>query len=271
MDPVKLAAALLVKGRASFNDLQAELRNLGYDATIEGAGKTPCPSELHYAFSKINPRWLEVALARLDERSTGWLKKFEEPLDLFTVDGSTLPGERLEERIIVMERRLVRQIYSYTALTRLPANTVRGLVGHTNKVASFIPLLAPGSRLLADPEFDVEDNYRRARWHGIDLQVRQKKGDARKSFRRRARRGFSPWKYRRRKLGERFFGNVEVRGCRCYYRKEEHMYKGALLIGCDHNLRAYFRSKAWSEQFKVLDMSYDKPPPVSQGTASEVA
>jgi hypothetical protein len=48
---------------------------------------------------------------------------------------------------------------------------------------------------------------------------------------------------------------VEVRGHRCYYRKEEHKYKGALLVGCEHNIRAYFRNRAWSERFKVLDVS----------------
>jgi hypothetical protein len=269
-DPVKLGAALLVKGEGSFNDLAAELRNVGYDVTIKEIGGTPCPSELHYAFSKTKSEWFEEALARLDERSAEPLEKFEEPLDLFTVDGSALPGERLEERTIALERRLIREIYSYTALTRLPTNTVRGLAGHTNRIKPFMPLLSPGSLLLADSEFDVEDNYRLAGWHGIDLQVRQKKGDVRRSFRKKARRGFDRRKYGKRKLGERPFGNVEVRGYRCYYRKEGHRYKGALLVGCEHNVRAYFRNRAWSGQFRVLDVSYGKPPPVSHSMALEV-
>jgi hypothetical protein len=58
-----------------------------------------------------------------------------------------------------------------------------------------MPLLSPGSLLLADSEFDVEDNYRLAGWHGIDLQVRQKKGDVRRSFRKKARKRFSHEKY----------------------------------------------------------------------------
>lgn len=269
-DPVKLGATLLVKGGGSFNDLAAELRNIGYDATLQGTGEIPSPSELHYAFTKTKSEWLEEALTRLDERCTEALRSFDEPMDLFVIDGTALTGERLEERVIAMERRLVRQIYSYTALTRLPTNTVRGLTRHTNNIRPIIPLLEPGSLLLADPEFDVEGNYRLARRHGIDLQVKQRKGEARKSFRKRARKRFEIKKYRMRKMGERPFGNIEMRRCRCCYRKAEHRYKGALLVGCDHNIRAYFRNRAWSEQFKVLDMSYAKPPPLPNDVALEV-
>lgn len=269
-DSVKLGATLIVKGEGSFNELEAELRNISYDATLDNTRGTPSPSELYYAFSKIRSEWLEEALARLDERSAETLKKFDEPLNLFVIDGTALTAERLEERTIAMEKRLVRQTYSYTALARLPTNTMRGIKRHTNRIKPFLPLLNPATRLLADPEYDVEDNYRTAEWNGIELLVRQKKGCVRKSFRKKARKKFNCEKYGRRKLGERPFGNVEVRGYRCYYRKVGHRYKGALLIGCEHNIRAYFRNKGWSEQFKVLDMPYGKPPPVSPDMPLEV-
>jgi len=134
-DPMKLAVALLVKCHSSFNDLAVELRNIGYDATLNGTGGTPCPSELHYAFSKISTRWLEESLARLDERCAGVLEKFDEPLDHFVIDGSALMGERLEEQVFALKRRLVREIYLYTALVRLPTNAVRGIAAHTNRIA----------------------------------------------------------------------------------------------------------------------------------------
>lgn len=258
-DSIKLSATLLVKSDRSFNELASELRNIHYDATIENIKRTPCPSELHYAFTKISPDWLEKALARLDERSTDMLKKFDAFLDLFVIDGSSLTGERLGEKIIAMKRKLVRRIYPYTALLRLPTNTVRGIAEHTNKIAPFVPLLNPGSRLLADPEYDVEENYREARERGIDLQVKQREGEVRKPFRKKARRVFSYRKYGKRKLGERYFANVEVRGHRCYYRKEEHKYKGALLIGCEHNILAYFKNKRWSELFDFF-IPHDWPP-----------
>lgn len=253
-DPVKLGAALLVKEDASFNDLAVELRNIGYDATKGGAGATPCASRLHYAFSKISPGWLREALSCLDMRSAAALEKFGERLGLFVLDGSCLTGERMTERVFALKRRLVRQVYPYTALVRLPTNTVRGMARHTNRLKPFTPLLMRGDLLLADPEFDVEENYCLAGQMGIELQVKQKsyEGGGRRSFRKRARRGFDRRKYGMRKLGERFFANVEVRRYRCHYRKGEHQYKGALLMGCEHNIRAYFRNKAWSELFKVF-------------------
>jgi hypothetical protein len=250
-DPVKLAATLLVKGCSSFTDLASELKNIGYDATLKNTGQTPCPSELHYAFSKTKSEWIDEALARLDERCAGLLEKFNEPLDHFVIDGSALTEEHLNERTIGMKKQLVRQIYSYTALMRLPTNTVRGIKGHTNRLKPFLPLLKPGSRVLADPEYDVEDNYRIAIWNDIDLQVKQREDKARKSFRKKARKMFSRRKYGKRKLGERFFGNLEVRGHRCYYRKQEHKYKGMLLMGCEHNIRAHFKNKAWAELFTI--------------------
>jgi hypothetical protein len=44
----------------------------------------------------------------------------------------------------------------------------------------------------------------------------------RKSRRKVARLRFDKKKYRRRKLGERPFGNIEVRRSKCYYKKPEN-------------------------------------------------
>ncbi|KCZ72939.1 hypothetical protein ANME2D_00935, partial [Candidatus Methanoperedens nitroreducens] len=77
-DPIKLAAAILVKGMRSFVDLSTDLKNIEYDMTIKGSGKYPCPSELHTVFQKIPKEWLEMALQRLDELSVKEFFKFGE-------------------------------------------------------------------------------------------------------------------------------------------------------------------------------------------------
>ena len=83
----------------------------------------------------------------------------------------------------------------------------------------------------------------------MDLQVKQREGEARKSIRKIARIRFDKKKYRKRKLGERPFGNIEVRRSKCYYKKEENKLKGSILIACDHNITAYFNNKAWCYLF----------------------
>lgn len=103
--------------------------------------------------------------------------------------------------------------------------------------------------ILADAEFDVVENYRNAKVAHMDLQVKQKKGDVRKSIRKIARLRFDKKKYRMRKLGERPFGNIDVRRSKCYYKKQENKLKGAILIACDHNITAYFNNKAWCNLF----------------------
>ncbi len=148
----------------------------------------------------------------------------------------------------------MREYFQYQATIRILTNTIRCVTDHSNKIADIIPFLPESSMILADAEFDVMENYRDAKIAHLDLQVKQRKGDARKSIRKIARLRFDKKKYRKRKLGERPFGNIEVRRSKCYYKKQENKLKGAILIACDHNITAYFNNKVWSGLFvKVKD------------------
>jgi hypothetical protein len=248
-DPIKLAAAILAKGMRSFVDLSTDIENIGYDITIKGNGKYPCPSELHTIFQKIPKEWLEKALLRLDDLSVEEFSKFGENLDVFAIDGSALTGVTLVEREVVTKARLIREYFEYQAAIRTTTNTIRGVKEHSNKISNILSLLPHDSTVTADAEFDVEENYRNAEKANIDLQVKQKKGGVRKSRRKVARMRFDKKKFRKRKLGERPFGNIEVRRTKCYYKKPENKLKGAILIACDHNITAYFNNKAWCNLF----------------------
>lgn len=248
-DRVKMTAAILVKGMRSFVDLSTDLENIQYDMTVDGSKKYPCSSELHTFFQKIPKEWLEKALLRLDDLSAEEFSKFNEPLDSFVIDGSALTGETLIEREVLTKLRLIRDYFEYQATVRISTNTIRCVRYHSNKITDIIPFLPPGSIILADAEFDVGENYRNAKAACMDLQVKQRKGDAHKSIRKIARLRFDKKKYRKRKLGERPFGNIEVRRSKCYYKKQENKLKGAILIACDHNITAYFNNKAWCSLF----------------------
>jgi hypothetical protein len=248
-DPIRLAAAMLVKGMRSFVDLSTNLKNIEYDMTIKGNGKYPCSSELHTIFQKIPIEWLEKALQILDELSVKEFSKFDENLDIFVIDGSALTGETLVELEVLTKIRLIREYFEYQATIRTTTNTIRGVKEHSNKISNIISLLPQGSTVTADAEFDVEENYRNAEKGHIDLQVKQREGGVRKSRRKIARMRFDKKKYRKRKLGERPFGNIEVRRSKCYYKKQENKLRGAILIACDHNITAYFNNKAWCNLF----------------------
>lgn len=248
-DPIRLAAAMLVKGMRSFVDLSTDLKNIEYDMTIKGNGKYPCSSELHIIFQKIPIEWFEKALQRLDELSVKEFSKFDENLDIFVIDGSALTGEILVELEVLTKIRLIREYFEYQATIRTTTNTIRGVKEHSNKISNIISLLPQGSTVTADAEFDVEENYRNAEKAHIDLQVKQREGGVRKSRRKVARMRFDKKKYRKRKLGERPFGNIEVRRSKCYYKKQENKLRGAILIACDHNITAYFNNKAWCNLF----------------------
>ncbi len=247
-DRVKMTAAILAKGMRSFVDLSTDLENIQYNMTVDGSKVYPCSSELHTLFQKIPKEWLEKALLRLDELSVEEFSKFNEHLNTFVIDGSALTGEILIEREVLTKLRLIRDYFEYQATIRISTNTIRFVKYHSNKITDIIPFLPPGSIILADAEFDVGENYRNSKAACIDLQVKQRKGDAHKSIRKIARLHFDKKKYRKRKLGERPFGNIEVRRSKCYYKKQENKLKGAILIACDHNIKAYFNNKAlvWS-------------------------
>ncbi len=244
----------MTKGNLSFADLSAQLKSIGYDATIKGIGKSPCASELHYIFEKIPKECFERGLRMLDELSAKLYSKFEEDLDVFVTDGTAISGVYLEEGTIKLKKRLVKERHDYTFLIRIHTNTIRCVKEHTNKIP-FITMTPPNSTFLADPEFDVEENYRTADLYRINLHIKQKRVRSkrcRKPFRRKFGKKFDSEEYRKRKLGERCFGNIEVRGTKCYYRKEENKLKGVILIACHHNIIQYFKNKAWCNLFVNL-------------------
>jgi len=252
-DIKKLSAIILAKGGLSFEKLAAELKNIKYDATLNGSSKSPCSSYLHYVFDqKISVEWLNAAVKRFDEMSVECYAKFDENLDVFVIDNSAISCITLEIRKFALTQRLMREQQWFLALTRNATHTVRAIVKSTNKIDPFIPNLPHGSRVLADGEFDVDTNYWNSIENGIDFQVKQRKGHVRKPGRKKGRKNFDKQKYRKRKLGERFFGNLETRRHRCYYRKPENRHKGILLLGCEHNIIGYFRNKAWCDQFVKL-------------------
>jgi hypothetical protein len=251
-DSTKLCAPLLCKGGLSFVNLRGEMRNIGYDATKDGSGRIPSPSYLHYIFDKkIDSEWYERALERLDDLICELYSVFNEKMNTFVIDGSSLMCDMLIEREVAMKRKLIRDTHQYSALVRTHTNTIRGIKRATNRIAPFIPLIPPDSRLILDREYDVEDNYRKAMENDIEIHIRQRKGHILKPGRKRGRRTFSSFEYRKRKLGERHFGNIDVRGHRCHYRKEENRHKGAILIAFEHNMIAYFKSKLWCDMFMV--------------------
>lgn len=251
-DAKKLAASLLAKGMNSFVTLAAELKKIDYNMTIDGSKKYPCPSELHHVFEKIPSEWLKKAVQRIDELSVENYSKFGENLDIFVIDGSAITCETLVEKKIAMKGEIHREYQKYLAVTRTVTNTARCIKNPTNKIKDIIPYLPLGSILLGDPEFDVEENYRDAYKSGLELHIKQKKGNPRKSYRKKARRDFESKKYRMRKLGERYFGNLESRRYKCYFKKPENRHKFSILIACKHNIRAYFKNKAWCDMFVRL-------------------
>ena len=161
--------------------------NVQYDMALDGSERYPCSSELYDIFTQVPAEWMEKALQKLDDLSKEEFSKFEEHLDTFVIDGSALSGEILIEREVLTKIRLIRDYFQYQALLRVATNTIRGIKKHSNKISGIIQSLPAGSIVLADPEYDVEVNYQVADESPIELQVKQRKGNARKSRKKAAR------------------------------------------------------------------------------------
>jgi hypothetical protein len=242
-----ILAVLLCKGVLPFNDLERKLRDTSY---CKVNGRTPCDSELHYVYSQIPEDWLDKALEHLDERVVTVLyAKFNEFLNAFVIDGTGIPRDSLVERERVMEKRLVKETEEITILSRITTNTVRAVTAHTNKIASFSASLEPGSIVYGDPEFDDKANYSDAEARKLDILIKPKGIEARGTLRSAymAKYTMNKSRYGRRKLGERPFGNAEIRSLKCYYRKDKE--KGMKLYFCAHNILAYFSNKKWCDLF----------------------
>ena len=146
----------------------------------------------------------------------------------------------------------MRQTFGVTLLTRNLTNSIPCLKLHTNRINPFLPLIPEGSVVLADPEFDVIENYENA--DRVMLVVKQRicPGWRKNPARKRALKLFDKKLYNRRKLGERVFGNIWSRKTILHYREKETRHKGSLLVACAHNIQAYFACKVRSELFIKL-------------------
>lgn len=236
----QILAALICKGTLSFSDLERKLRDIGY---CKAKGRTPCDSELHYVYSQIPEEWLDKALEHLDDKVTALYAKFNEFLNEFVVDGTGIPCDSLVEQERVMKKRLAKETEDITILTRIITNTVRAVTSHTNRISTLPTSLEPGSIIYADPEFDVRVNYRDAEERKLDILVKPRDVAAKSALRTSYMEKYAgnKDKYRKRKLGERPFGNAEKRSLKCYYRKDKE--KGMKLYFCAHNILAYFSNK----------------------------
>jgi len=252
-DLSKTIPAILAKGDLSFDDLSNELININYDATLDNSGHSPGHTYLHELFQLIPLEYLQSALKLLDDMILLLYSKFNEQMNIFVGDNSALTCETLIERIIAMELRLVRETQSFFTLTRIHTNSIRHIEEATNKIQNCIIHTPQHSMILLDREFDVDDNY----WVGIDnnieLHIRQKNtGRIRLPGRKKGKQAFDRRKYGKRKLGERPFGNIEKRRVKCYYKTQESRVKGCLIIGFEHNIIAWYKSKQWCNLFIEL-------------------
>ena len=172
---------------------------------------TPCDSDLHYVYSQIPEEWLDKALEHLDNKVTALYAKFNEFLNEFVIDGTGIPCDSLVERERVMKERLAKETEDITILTRIITNTVRAVTSHTNRISVLPASLEPGSIIYADPEFDVKASDAKER--KLDILVKPGDVAAKNALRTSYMEKYAgnKDKYRKRKLGERPFGNAEKR------------------------------------------------------------
>lgn len=261
--PKKLAAAILIKeaGGLSFEKLSTELKNYDYDARAEEAKekeeepKSPCPSQLHWAMTKIPEEYLKKALQTLDQIAVEEHTKLlgEENLEEYSIDSTEDTCTVLEEVMVSMKTELHHQTVKYHILARLAINTVVA-VEVTKNTKDARPLLRhvpPGATVYMDADYDVEYNYEYGQERGITLIVYPKLYGGKPyggRHRRQAQKDFSKEKYGRRKLVERPIGNREARdGSTLNYRRPDMRRKGLLLKYVAHNIHALFTQQDWQE------------------------
>jgi len=266
--PKKLAAAILIKEsrNLSFEKLSTELKNHNYDARTEEARergeepKSPCPSQLHWAMTKIPEKYLEKALQILNQMVAEEHAKLfgEENLNDYGIDSTEDTCTTLKEVMAAMKTKLHHQTVRYHILSQLETNTVVA-VKATKNTRDARPLLKhvpPGSTVYMDADYDVEYNYEYGQKRGITLIVYPKLYDGKPykgRHRRQAQKDFSEEKYGRRKLVERPIGNRKARdGGTLNYRRPDMQRKGLLLKYIAHNISAFFTQKAWQEELRPV-------------------
>lgn len=252
-DLKKTIPAVLAKGDLSFESVSDELKNINYDATLNGSGSSPGHTYLHDLFKDISEEYYKKALKMLDDMIVELYSKFKENMNVFVGDNSALACETLIKRKIAMELKLVREIQPFFSLSRIHTNSIRYIGKSTNKIGDAVPYIPENSILILDSEFDVDDNYWAGINNNIEVQIKQKNtGRIRLPGRKKGKQIFDRKKYNKRKLGERPFGNIEKRKVKCYYRSEKTRLKGCLLIGIEHDLISWYKNKAWCDQFVEL-------------------
>ncbi|BBE42435.1 hypothetical protein [Conexivisphaera calida] len=243
----KLIAAVLAKGNLSFVDLAAELREMGYDATVDGSRASPSKSTLFKAFAMLPREYLEEALRALDDMTAELYGGFGEDMNVFAGDNSAVPCDDMVVRNVKGRGAvLMRDTFDFYALVRLPTNTIRLITEHRNLILRTVQVIPRGSTLLLDAEFDAEMNYWLAHRMGIQVMINPR-GRPRwfvGTFLR-----FEGRVYGRRKLVERTFGNITKRRTVSYFRSFQGRIKGIMLAGILHNMISYYRSVKWTGLF----------------------
>lgn len=182
-DPKKLAAAILVKETRgmSFERLAAELKNQGCDLRTEEAKReegeacSPCPSQLHWAMSKIPKEYLERVLELLDQMVAEEHKKLfgEKCLLEYSIDSTDDTCTTLKETMVAMRVELHHQTVKYNVLARLVTNTIVAVCAskNTKDARRLLQYVPPGSPVYMDAEYDVEYNYQYSQERRITIRV----------------------------------------------------------------------------------------------------
>ena len=166
---------------------------------------------------------------------------------------SALSGDTLVERDVLTKIRLIRDYFQYQALVRIATNTIRSIEKHSNKIVNIVRNLPAGSIVLADPEYDARGelpgcrriSYRASRWNsgrGMPESPEERQLEAVSMERSTAGENL---------VSDRS-GIPESGRSKCYYKLPESKLKGAVIIGCTHNIIAYFKNKAWCSRFVKL-------------------
>ncbi|MDG6931801.1 MAG: hypothetical protein JRN26_08430 [Nitrososphaerota archaeon] len=153
----KLIAAVLAKGNLSFVDLAAELKEMGYDASLSGEHISPSKSTLFNVFSSLPRDYLEEALKLLDGIAAELYAGFNENMNVFAGDNSAITCDNMVMRKVKGKDKLIRDTSDFYAVVRLPTNTIRLITEHRNLIIRTVEVIPRGSTLLLDA--GVEMNY----------------------------------------------------------------------------------------------------------------
>nr|CCC55542.1 hypothetical protein [uncultured archaeon] len=159
-----MLSALIAKGDLSFSDISEKLKEKGYG--------TPSKSTLFNAFKALPQQYLNEALKAIDEMVAGLYCKFNEGLNEFAGDNSSVLCDNLVKREYRMNEVLMRDHSDYFALVRILTNTILFVSEHTNRIDEAVSFIPERSSLLTDAEYDVDDNYFIAKEHRIKLIIK---------------------------------------------------------------------------------------------------